>query len=40
MYWLFMRFKILPGTYYRLPEGEKTVIRAFADYYVEHAKEG
>lgn len=28
MLWMLNEHHVLPGTYYRLPEGEKTVIRA------------
>lgn len=29
MYYLFRQYRILPGDYYRLPAGDKAVIRAF-----------
>jgi hypothetical protein len=37
MYWLFIRLGILPGAYHNLPEGDKVVIRAFMDHYIEEA---
>lgn len=35
MYYIFIHFGILPGTYYNLPAGQKIVLRAFADYHEE-----
>ena len=37
MYWIFIRQGILPGTYYKLPEGEKVMVRAFMDHFWEEA---
>ena len=35
MYFLFVRHHLLPGDYYRLPAGDKVVIRAFFETYME-----
>jgi len=35
MYYLFLKHSILPGSYYNMPEGEKVVIRAFFEKYME-----
>lgn len=40
MYRLFRDHNILPGVYYRMPEGEKEVLRAFCLYEVEQRKGG
>ena len=32
MYYLFREHHMAPGMYYRLPEGEKAIIRAFFFY--------
>jgi len=34
MQFLLIRCGVLPGAYYRLPEGEKALIRAFFDDYL------
>lgn len=31
MLWLFHEHDVLPGTYYNLPEGEKALLRIFAE---------
>jgi hypothetical protein len=36
MYFLFVRHHLLPGDYYRLPAGDKVVIRAFFETYMEN----
>lgn len=36
MYYLFIEHDILPGDYYRLPAGEKVVLRAFFEMHMEH----
>lgn len=33
--WLFKFKSITPGAFYRMPEGEKAIITAFAQYEVE-----
>jgi len=38
MFWLFREHHVLPGTYYRLPEGEKLLIRAFFTHEMEVRK--
>ena len=35
MYYLFCRHNLLPGEYYRLPEGDKAAIRCFAGREIE-----
>lgn len=35
MYYLFVRKNVLPGDYYRLPAGDKAVIRAFFEKELE-----
>lgn len=35
MFYLFSEHHILPGSYYNLPEGDKTVIRAFFEETME-----
>ena len=37
MYFLFAKHGILPRQYYDLPAGEKVIVRAFAEHYVEEA---
>lgn len=38
MYFLFVRHHILPGDFYRLPAGDKVVIRAFFSRYMDDLK--
>lgn len=35
MYYLFVKHSLLPGDYYRLPAGEKLVLRAFFEKRLE-----
>lgn len=39
MYWLFREHHMMPGEYYRLPEGDKVVIRAFFSFEMEKRRE-
>lgn len=36
MYYLFIEKDILPGSYYKLPPGEKVMIRAFFEKHIEN----
>lgn len=38
MYYLFTHWGISPGAYYKMPAGEKIMIRAFAEHSAEGAK--
>jgi len=39
MYFLFARHHLLPGDYYRLPAGDKVVLRAFFEQYMDDLKD-
>ena len=38
MYYLFLEHHLLPGAYWRLPQGEKLVIRAFFERDMERRR--
>lgn len=39
MFWLLREHHILPGDYYRLPEGDKTILKGFFAYEMERRSE-
>jgi hypothetical protein len=39
MQWLFIKHGIFPGMYYNLPVGEKTVLKALFEDYLENKDE-
>ncbi len=39
LYYLFTRHQMRPGEIYSLPEGEKALLLAFAEYEIESRKE-
>lgn len=39
MFWLLSEHHVLPGAYYRMPEGEKVVVRSFFEKTMEARSE-